>query len=177
MTEQTSRLAAPAPGAMAVDIEERVNFTRLHEYRLFRAREALDRSELGALLCFDCNNIRYITSTAIGEWSRDKLTRYSLLTRRGEPMVWDFGSAAVYHRLHSPWIEAQNSRPAISTMRGAVDPASELPDRLASEIADVLRLYLRTSWNSLIMWVLSTGGLMIHTLPSGRSTSLLRHLP
>jgi Xaa-Pro dipeptidase len=139
MTEQTSRLAAPAPGAMAVDIEERVNFTRLHEYRLFRAREALDRSELGALLCFDCNNIRYITSTAIGEWSRDKLTRYSLLTRRGEPMVWDFGSAAVYHRLHSPWIEAQNSRPAISTMRGAVDPASELPDRLASEIADVLR--------------------------------------
>jgi len=139
MTDRERRSVAPAPGAMAVDIEERVNFTRLHEYRLSRAREALECSELGALLCFDCNNIRYITSTAIGEWSRDKLTRYSLLTRHGAPMVWDFGSAAVYHRLHSPWIEPQNSRPAISTMRGAVDPAAELPEQLAAEIADVLR--------------------------------------
>ncbi len=129
----------PSPGSMGVDIEERVNFTRLHEYRLGRVREALERSELGALLCFDCNNIRYITSTAIGEWSRDKLTRYALLARGAEPMVWDFGSAAVYHRLHSPWIEPRNSRAAFSTMRGAVDPALGLPAQLAAEIADELR--------------------------------------
>jgi len=68
-----------APGHGAVDFEERVNFRRLHDYRLARARGALARSGLGALLCFDNNNIRYISSTAIGEWSRDKMTRYALL--------------------------------------------------------------------------------------------------
>ena len=39
-----------APGQMQVDFEERVNFRRLHDYRLARVRQALARSELGALL-------------------------------------------------------------------------------------------------------------------------------
>ena len=141
MTESSARSyrAAPAPGAMAVDTEERVDFARLREHRLQRTREALDRSELGALLCFDCNNIRYITSTAIGEWSRDKLTRYCVLARGAAPMLWDFGSAAVYHRLHSPWIEPSRSQPAVATMRGAVGPEAGLADQAAAEIVDVLR--------------------------------------
>ena len=51
-----------------------------------RARaQALAHSGLGALLSFDQHNIRYTTSTVIGEWARDKLTRYSLLTGNGEP--------------------------------------------------------------------------------------------
>jgi Xaa-Pro dipeptidase len=73
---------------MAVDFEERVNFDRLRDYRLGRAREALEASELGALLVFDVNNIRYITSTMIGEWTRDKVARYALLIRGREPIVW-----------------------------------------------------------------------------------------
>ena len=89
---------------MAVDFEERVDFRRLHDYRLARTRNALKRSELGALLCFDQNNIRYISSTVIGEWARDKLTRWSLLTGNGEPWVWDFGSAARHHKLYAPWL-------------------------------------------------------------------------
>ena len=56
-----------AHGVMNVDFEERVDFRRLHRYRLGRARQAVRNSTLGALLCFDNNNIRYITSTAIGE--------------------------------------------------------------------------------------------------------------
>ncbi len=124
---------------MAVDFEARVDFRRLHDYRLRRAREALERSELGAVLCFDCNNIRYITSTAIGEWTRDKLTRYCVLARGAEPVLWDFGSAAVHHRLYSPWLDPANSRPAVSTMRGAVGPDAGLADEAVAEIADVLR--------------------------------------
>src|SRR3954467_3595215 len=69
-----------APGRMAVDFEERVDFRRLHNYRLARARNALATSGLGALLVFDQYNIRYISSTVIGEWARDKLTRWCLLT-------------------------------------------------------------------------------------------------
>ncbi|MGH9088071.1 MAG: M24 family metallopeptidase [Acidimicrobiales bacterium] len=130
---------APAPGAMGVDFEERVDFRRLQEYRLRRAREALDRSELGALICFDVNNIRYITSTAIGEWSRDKLTRYAVLAREAEPVLWDFGSAAVHHRLYAPWIQPENSRPAVTTMRGAVNPEAGLVDVAVAELVDVLR--------------------------------------
>ena len=42
-----------APGHMQVDFEERVDFRRLHEYRLARTRQALANSKLGALLVFD----------------------------------------------------------------------------------------------------------------------------
>ena len=47
-----------APGRMQVDFEERVDFRRLHAYRLARVRQALAPSGLGALLCFDQHNIR-----------------------------------------------------------------------------------------------------------------------
>ncbi len=71
--------ALPAPGHGAVDFEERIDFRRLHAYRLGRARQALRASGLGAMLCFDNNTIRYLTSTAIGEWARDKVARYAKL--------------------------------------------------------------------------------------------------
>src|SRR5207247_314212 len=65
-----------APGHMQVDFEERVDFRRLHAYRLARVRQALAGSGLGALLVLDQYNIRYISGTVIGEWARDKLTRW-----------------------------------------------------------------------------------------------------
>src|SRR5437773_12009462 len=82
-----------APGHMQVDFEERVDFRRLNAYRLGRVRQALARSELGALLVFDQYNIRYISSTVIGEWARAKLARRSLLTVTGEPRAGDLPPA------------------------------------------------------------------------------------
>ncbi len=99
-----------SPGAQNVDWEERVNMDRLRTYRLGRAKAALAASEVGALLLFDFNNIRYVTSTHIGEWARDKMTRFALLTRGGEPHLWDFGSAAKHHRLNCPWLPPENIR-------------------------------------------------------------------
>ncbi|MBW2472712.1 MAG: aminopeptidase P family protein [Deltaproteobacteria bacterium] len=131
--------ATPSPGRMAVDFEARVDFDRLRDYRLRRVRDALDASEAGALLCFDTNNIRYITSTQIGEWARDKMTRYSLLARGGDPMIWDFGSAAKHHRLYSPWIKPENSRAGLNGLRGAIPPDNGLFQRTAKEIASLLR--------------------------------------
>src|SRR5689334_5787731 len=55
--------SVPAPGRMHVDWEERVDFRRLHDYRLGRARQAIANAGLGGVLVFDMNNIRYITST------------------------------------------------------------------------------------------------------------------
>jgi Xaa-Pro aminopeptidase len=110
---------------MAVDWEQRTDFDRLRRERLARAKEHLERSELGALLCFDMANIRYITATHIGTWAMDKLIRFCLLTRDGEPIIWDFGSAARHHKLYNPWIAEENSRAGISTLRGSVKGRAE----------------------------------------------------
>jgi Xaa-Pro aminopeptidase len=129
----------PAPGTMGVDFENRVNFDRLRSYRLARARAALDASDLGALLLFDVNNVRYVTSTAIGEWSRDKMTRFALLTRGGEPHVWDFGSAAKHHRLQCDWLEIENIHAGLLGLRGAISPDVGLFKNAAGEIYELLK--------------------------------------
>jgi Xaa-Pro aminopeptidase len=128
-----------SPGRMAVDFEERVNFDRLRRYRLARTREALKSSGLGAVLCFDNNNVRYITGSVIGEWSRDKICRYAMLTGNSEPYIWDFGSAATHHRLFAPWLEPDRCKAGMLGLRGAVAPDAGLFKRAAEEIADLLK--------------------------------------
>src|ERR1700753_2566785 len=131
--------ALPALGITGVDFEERVDYRRLHRYRLSRVRQALEKSELGALLVFDVNNIRYITSTKIGEWEGDKLSRWALLTRPGEPILWDFGSAAVHHKLYTPWLKPENCKAGLIGLRGTVDPAFGLMKHHAEEMASILK--------------------------------------
>src|SRR5229473_2570471 len=131
--------ALPALGTMGVDFEERVDYRRLHRYRLSRVRQALEQSELGALLVFDVNNIRYVTSTKIGEWERDKLCRWALLTRDGDPILWDFGSAAVHHKLYSPWLKPENCLAGLVGLRGTVDPAFGLMKHHAEQMASILK--------------------------------------
>jgi Xaa-Pro aminopeptidase len=131
--------ALPAWGTMGVDFELRVDFDRLRRYRIGRAKQALENSKLGALLLFDVNNIRYVTSTKIGEWERDKLCRFALLPKGGEPILWDFGSAAVHHRLYSPWLLKEHCRAGVIGMRGTIPPAFGLMKHYAEEIASLLR--------------------------------------
>jgi len=110
---------------MAVDWEQRADLDRLRRERLARAKEHLAESELGALLCFDMSNIRYITATHIGTWAIDKLIRFCLLPQGGEPIMWDFGSAARHHKLYCPWLGEDRSRAGISTLRGSVEGRAE----------------------------------------------------
>ncbi len=130
--------AIPAPGHMGVDFEGRVDFRRLNAYRVARIRQALKNSECGALLLFDVNNIRYVTSTKIGEWERDKLCRFALLAGDNDPILWDFGSAAVHHRLYCDWLPAENFRAGMLGMRGTVPPSAGLMKRHAEEIKALL---------------------------------------
>ena len=120
-------------GLMGVDWEERVNLERLRQDRLSRIKAALKKSEMGALLCFDMNNIRYITATHIGTWAMDKLVRFTLLPQDDEPIIWDFGSAARHHQIYCPWL-GERSRAGISTLRGATSPASGLAEDVARKI-------------------------------------------
>src|SRR5450759_3051909 len=128
----------PAPGHMGVDYEQRVDFDRLRQYRLARAKASLESSECGAFLLFDFYNIRYTTQTWIGGALGDKMTRYALLTRDRGPRLWDFGSAARHHRLHSPWLDPEDCHAGMLGLRGAIAPTAGLMESALREIKGML---------------------------------------
>ncbi|MDQ1719146.1 MAG: Xaa-Pro aminopeptidase [Pseudonocardiales bacterium] len=134
----TTMRPMPAPGHMGVDFEQRVDFDRLRKYRLGRAKASLEASDCGAFLLFDFYNIRYTTQTWIGGALGDKMTRYALLTRGGEPMLWDFGSAARHHRLYSPWLEPENCHAGMLGLRGAIAPTAGLMESAVRQIKGLL---------------------------------------
>jgi len=129
-------------GTNNIDWEQRVDIDRLRTERLARLRAELDRSELGAVLTFDFHNIRYMTATHIGTWAMDKLIRFALLPRGGQPIVWDFGSAARHHQLYAPWLEGtKGARAGLSTLRGAIPPAAgraaDVAGKIHAELAEL----------------------------------------
>src|SRR6478672_977337 len=126
-------MALKTYGTMAVDWESRVDYDRLRRERLARIKELLAKSSMGALLCFDMNNVRYLTSTHIGTWAQDKANRFTLLPQNDEPILWDFGSAARHHQLHCPWL-GERSRPGIPSMRGAMTPEMGRAEDVAKKI-------------------------------------------
>jgi len=120
-------------GTMGVDWEQRIDFDRLRTERLARIASLLAKSELGALLCFDMNNVRYITATHIGTWAQDKISRFTLLPQNDDPVLWDFGSAARHHQLNCPWL-GERSRPGIALLRGAMTPEMGRAEDVAKKI-------------------------------------------
>ena len=144
-------------GPNAVDWEQRVDLDRLRHDRLTRLKAHLEQSELGALLTFDFSNLRYMTSTHIGTWAMDKLIRFAVLPRGGDPVIWDFGSAAKHHQLYNPWLDYEREDPnqrdpseaaragrsgaraGISTLRGAFHPDAGIAEEVARKVATVLR--------------------------------------
>ena len=127
-------------GPNAVDWEERIDLDRLRRERLARITAELESSSLGGLLCFDFANIRYLTATHIGTWALDKLIRFAVLPRGGQPVLWDFGSAARHHQLFNPWLDGEKrARAGISTLRGAFHPDSGTAEEVARKVATVLR--------------------------------------
>jgi Xaa-Pro aminopeptidase len=127
-------MALKTYGLMGVDWEDRVDFDRLRKERLARIKKLLKESNMGALLCFDMNNVRYITATHIGTWAMDKLARFCLLPQDDDPINWDFGSAARHHQLYCSWLGDGRSRAGISTLRGAMLPESGRAEDVARKI-------------------------------------------
>ena len=164
-------MALPTYGTMAVDWENRVDFDRLRRERLARAKELLAKSEMGALLCFDMNNVRYLTATHIGTWAQDKANRFTLLPQNDEPILWDFGSAAKHHQLHCPWL-GERSRAGISMLRGAMTPemgrAEDVAKKIRIERQNDIRLFelvLRISVAAKRSLRSSARRVLIHRLP------------
>src|SRR3989475_11716900 len=120
-------------GTMGVDWERRIDFDHLRRERLARIKELLAKSELGALVCFDMNNVRYITPTHIGTWAQDKISRFTLLPQNDDPILGDVGSAARHHQLNCPWL-GERSRAGIALLRGAMSPEMGRAENVARKI-------------------------------------------
>jgi len=106
-------------GIMATDAEQRIDFVAMRSYKLKRIQAQLAEKGLGAILCFDPDNVRYATSTAIGEWSRDKFVRWCVVPREGEPYLFELGSAQEVKKELCPWIQGEHIFPGGGWLRGA----------------------------------------------------------
>jgi Xaa-Pro aminopeptidase len=141
-------MVSPTFGTTGVDWESRLDIPRLRRERLDRLKAELEASDLGALLTFDFHNIRYMTSTHIGTWAMDKMIRFALLPRGGDPVLWDFGSAARHHQLYAEWLdephaaagrgEHYGARAGISTLRGAISPGAGRAQDVARKVEEVM---------------------------------------
>jgi Xaa-Pro dipeptidase len=137
--EYKNRAGASQGAIMAVDWENRVDFDRLRRYRIQRVQDQLKKSNIGALLLFDMNNIRYTTASHIGNWARDKYFRCALIMRDQQPIMWDIGSSAKQHKMHNPWIHPDNWRAVVSSWRGSIAEEVGVEKANAKRIAGILR--------------------------------------
>src|SRR5437660_8101230 len=126
-------MALKTHGTMAVDWENRIDFDRLRRERLQKAKDLLAKSSMGSLLCFDMNNVRYLTSTHIGTWAQDKANRFTLLPQNDEPILWDFGSAAKHHQLNCRCLGTARGR-EFPYCRGARSPEMGRAEDVARKI-------------------------------------------
>src|SRR5262249_6307449 len=62
-----------------------------------------------------------------------------LLARDRDRILWDFGSAAVHHKLYPPWLKPEDCKAGLIGLRGTVNPAFGLMERHAKEIASLLK--------------------------------------
>jgi Xaa-Pro aminopeptidase len=127
--------ATASYGTQAKDWEGGVDYHRLRRERLQRAQSAIRAAGLGAVVCFNFDNIRYLTGTHIGEWARDKFMRYALCGTEGPALLWD--PAAPAKRVSSAWIAEHVAAP-ISTMQGGLPPWLNVQDDFARQIKKTL---------------------------------------
>lgn len=114
-------------GSVGMDWQERINWQRMREYRVARARETMRKHGLGAILCMYDENVRYITSTLTPGWNRLKPgLRYAILVEGKEPILYEQGDIGIHVKRHSPWLLKENVRHSFSWIKGAAGPASEM---------------------------------------------------
>lgn len=121
----------------ATDWQARVDFDRMRRDRLSRARMMMEKYDLGALVCFVGENIRYITSVYQGNWKNNIFIRYCVLPRGGDPVLFETaGSDMECAKIDAPWLKG-NIRPAI-TWKWAETAEEMMADRMVASVYRVL---------------------------------------
>ncbi|MCR4403253.1 MAG: Xaa-Pro peptidase family protein [Firmicutes bacterium] len=120
------------------DWQERVNFDRMRKERLARAKQMMEKHDLGALVCFVGENVRYITSVWQGNWKNNIFIRYCVLPRGGEPILFEtVGSDLECAKIDAPWMEGR-IRPAI-TWKWAESAEEMMAERMAESVYQALK--------------------------------------
>ncbi len=112
----------------------------MRDYRLARAKESMKNYGLGAILCYDFDNIRYITGTHIGEWNRNKMNRHCLLID-GVDQPFLFDPATPSKRKRVSWLPPDHIMPAVGSMRGAIPTEVGMVPNEAAEVVRYLKEY------------------------------------
>jgi len=104
-----------------------IDWAAVRQWRLNRAREAMRRHGLGALLLMYDENARYVTSTLTPGWNRLKPgLRYAVLCEGKEPILYEQGDIGIHILKNSPWIPPQNVRHSFAWIKGAAGAASQM---------------------------------------------------
>jgi Xaa-Pro aminopeptidase len=122
-------------GTLLVDYEARINFDKLRKDRVEKAKRSLKDHGLDAAVCFDTDNIRYVTAARIGDWARGKMGRWCILPANGDPISFEFGGriAAQMEDHGATWL-GNRIKPAISWGQGAVPRETGAVRRAAEAI-------------------------------------------
>ena len=119
------------------DWQARVDFDRMRKDRLNRARMMMEKHDLGAVVCFVGENVRYITSVYQGNWKNNIFIRYCVLPRGGDPVLFETaGSDMECAKIDAPWLKG-NIRPAI-TWKWAETAEQMMADRMVDSVYRVL---------------------------------------
>jgi Xaa-Pro aminopeptidase len=98
----------------------------------------MEKHDLGALVCFVGENVRYLTGVFQGNWKNNIFIRYAVLPRGGEPILFETaGSDLECAKIDAPWLGG-NIRPAI-TWKWAETAETMMSDRMVASIVEVLR--------------------------------------
>ncbi|MDR0876158.1 MAG: Xaa-Pro peptidase family protein [Clostridiales Family XIII bacterium] len=130
----------PRSGMNGVDFETNVDYRRLRSDRLERAKQSMKNYGLNAIVCYDFDNIRYITGTHIGEWNRNKMNRYCILID-GVDQPFLFDPAAPSKRKRVDWLDVDHIMPAVGSMRGSIPEDAGMVGKVADQIAGYLKDY------------------------------------
>src|SRR5215813_2271088 len=120
------------------EVGKGVDFDRLRRDRLARAREMLDKQDLGAVVCFVGENVRYITSVFQGNWKNNIFIRYCVLPRDADPVLFETaGSDLECAKIDAPWLNGR-IRPAI-TWKWSETAEQMMAEKMANSVLEVLK--------------------------------------
>lgn len=95
-------------GTRICDWQERINVDRMRKERVQKARTEMEKAGVGAILCFNPANTRYLTGTYTPNWAREGFTdKYVLFPRTSGPILYEVGLRTLRLRKEMPWLEGR----------------------------------------------------------------------
>lgn len=100
-------------GPYMTDSIIKVDFDKLRNYRLGRARAQMEKEKLDALLLFEPHNVRYTTGFNVPTYGHLEPRWWVLVPREGKPILWGIGEMKEIYADRMPWVEIRTTPTAI----------------------------------------------------------------